>query len=58
MAEGLAAEQVVALQVAAYRFQEAQHKGGAGGRRQLDHADPPVRSHWEQHGRLICKIIF
>lgn len=53
MAERLAAEQVVALQVATHRLQEAQHEGGAGGRRQLDHADAAVGSHCVRGGACV-----
>ena len=48
-AEGLGAEQAVALQVLAQRLQEAQHGRGARGRRQLHVADTVVRAHWGTH---------
>lgn len=53
MAERLAAEQVVALQVATHRLQEAQHEGGAGGGGKLDHADAAVRPHWHQEQPVV-----
>lgn len=48
VAERLAAEKVVTLQVTAHRLQEAEYKRGAGGCREFDHAHSAICSHCGQ----------